>query len=130
MSRYPLEALLRPPVELWSALTASMAATVAWLAPWALLMPPALARVSAIALFAFALLRARQGWRVLRYQRHLRRLAIAVLGFLWIAYLAFAKFNEARQGKAEWAEVGVLGVVGAIVLIFASYLLTEASGVI
>lgn len=57
-------------------------------------------------------------------------LAIAVLGFLWIAYLAFAKFNEARQGKAEWAEVGVLGIVGAIVLIFASYLLTEASGVI
>lgn len=74
MSRYPLEALLRPPVELWSALTASMAATVAWFAPWALLMPPALARGSAVALFAFALLRARQGWRVLRYQRHLRRL--------------------------------------------------------
>ena len=57
-------------------------------------------------------------------------LAIAVLGFLWIAYLGFAKFNEARQGKAEWAEVGVLGIVWAIVLIFASYLLTEASGVI
>ena len=57
-------------------------------------------------------------------------LAIAVLGFLWIAYLMFAKFNEARQGKAEWAEVGVLGIVGAIVLIFASYLLTEAAGVI
>ena len=32
--------------------------------------------------------------------------------------------------KAEWAEVGVLGIVGAIVLIFASYLLTEAAGVI
>ena len=57
-------------------------------------------------------------------------LAIAVLGFLWIAYLGFAKFNEARQGKAERAEVGVLGIVGAIVLIFASYLLTEAAGVI
>ena len=57
-------------------------------------------------------------------------LAIAVLGFLWIAYLGFAKFNEARQGRAEWAEVGVLGIVGAIVLIFASYLLTEAAGVI
>ena len=57
-------------------------------------------------------------------------LAIAVLGFLWIAYLGFAKFNEARQGKAEWAEVGVLGIVGAVVLIFASYLLTEAAGVI
>ena len=57
-------------------------------------------------------------------------LAIAVLGFLWIAYLGFAKFNEARQGKAAWAEVGVLGIVGAIVLIFASFLLTEAAGVI
>jgi integrating conjugative element membrane protein (TIGR03745 family) len=57
-------------------------------------------------------------------------LAIAVLGFLWVAYLGFAKFNEARQGKAEWAEVGVLGIVGAIVLIFASYMLTEAAGVI
>jgi integrating conjugative element membrane protein (TIGR03745 family) len=57
-------------------------------------------------------------------------LAIAVLGFLWVAYLAFAKFNEARQGKAEWAEVGVLGIVGAVVLIFTSYLLTEAAGVI
>lgn len=57
-------------------------------------------------------------------------LAIAVLGFLWVAYLAFAKFNEARQGKAEWAEVGVLGIVGAIVLIFASYLLNEAAGII
>lgn len=57
-------------------------------------------------------------------------LAIAVIGFLWVAYLGFAKFNEARQGKAEWAEVGVLGIVGAVVLIFASYLLTEAAGVI
>ena len=57
-------------------------------------------------------------------------LAIAVLGFLWIAYLAFAKFNEARLGKAEWAEVGVLAIVGAIVLIFASFLLTEAANVI
>ena len=57
-------------------------------------------------------------------------LAIAILGFLWVAYLGFAKFNEARQGKAEWAEVGVLGIVGAIVLTFASYLLSEAAGVI
>ena len=57
-------------------------------------------------------------------------LALSVMGFLWVAYLGFAKFNEARQGKAEWAEVGVLGIVGAVVLIFASYLLTEAAGVI
>ena len=57
-------------------------------------------------------------------------LALAVMGFLWVSYLTLAKFNEARQGKAEWAEVGVLGIVGAVVLIFASYLLTEAAGVI
>ncbi|MCY3626596.1 MAG: TIGR03745 family integrating conjugative element membrane protein [Gammaproteobacteria bacterium] len=56
-------------------------------------------------------------------------LAVACVGFLWVAYVGFAKFNEARQGKAEWAEVGVLAVVGAVVLIFASYLLTEAAGV-
>lgn len=56
-------------------------------------------------------------------------LTVAVVGFLWVAYVGFAKFNEARQGKAEWAEVGVLAVVGAVVLIFASYLLTEAAGV-
>lgn len=56
-------------------------------------------------------------------------LAIATVGFLWVAYVGFAKFNEARQGKAEWAEVGVLAIVGAVVLIFASYLLTEAAGV-
>ncbi len=57
-------------------------------------------------------------------------LAISVMGFLWVAYLGFAKLNEARQGKAEWAEVGVLAIVGAVVLIFASYLLSEAAGVI
>lgn len=56
-------------------------------------------------------------------------LAVATVGFLWVAYIGFAKFNEARQGRAEWAEVGLLAVVGAVVLIFASYLLTESAGV-
>jgi conjugative coupling factor TraD (TOL family) len=74
MSRYPLEALLRPPVELWSALAASAVGTIALLAPWALMMPPGLAHGTAAALFALAVWRGRQGWRVLRYQRHLRQL--------------------------------------------------------
>lgn len=74
MSRYPLEALLRPPVELWSALAASATGTIALLAPWALMMPPGLAHGVAIGLFTLAGWRGRQGWRVLRYQRHLRRL--------------------------------------------------------
>ena len=57
-------------------------------------------------------------------------LAISTIGFLWVAYIGFAKFNEARQGRAEWAEVGVFAIVGAVILIFASYLLTEAAGII
>lgn len=57
-------------------------------------------------------------------------LAISTIGFLWVSYIGFAKFNEARQGRAEWAEVGVFAIVGAVVLIFASYLLTEAAGII
>ncbi|MCY4096327.1 MAG: TIGR03745 family integrating conjugative element membrane protein [Gammaproteobacteria bacterium] len=56
-------------------------------------------------------------------------LTVATVGFIWVAYIGFAKFNEARQGRAEWAEVGIFGVVGATILIFASYLLTEAAGI-
>ncbi len=74
MTRYPLEALLRPPVELWTTLAASAAGTIAILAPWALMMPPSLAYAAAGALFTLALWRARQAWRVIRYQRNLRRL--------------------------------------------------------
>ena len=74
MNPHPVETLLRPAVELWSALAASMAAAVAWLAPWALMMPPGVARGAACALFGFAAWRARQAWRVLRYRRGLRRL--------------------------------------------------------
>tara|TARA_R110002072_G_scaffold209067_8_gene366542 strand:- start:7982 stop:10096 length:2115 start_codon:yes stop_codon:yes gene_type:complete len=69
-----MEALLRPPVELWSTFTAFAAATLAWLAPWALMMPPGIALVTGAAFFCFGLWRGRQAWRVLRYQRHMRRL--------------------------------------------------------
>lgn len=56
-------------------------------------------------------------------------LAISVMAFLWISYLCIAKFNEARQNKAEWAEVGVLAIIGGVLLLFISYLLNEAVGV-
>ncbi len=74
MSRYPLEALLRPPVEFWSTLAAGATGTIAMLAPWSLMMPPSLAYATAGALFTLAAWRGRQGWRVIRYQRNLRRL--------------------------------------------------------
>ncbi|HAN69552.1 MAG TPA: conjugative coupling factor TraD, PFGI-1 class, partial [Halieaceae bacterium] len=74
MSVRPVEALLRPPVELWSALVATATGSVALLAPWALMMPPGIATLAASALFVLAAVRTRQAWRVLRYQRNMRRL--------------------------------------------------------
>ncbi len=72
--RYPIEALLRPPVELWSALVALLAALIALLAPWALLMTPAVAGACAAIFLWLAGYRWRQGLRIVRYQRNLRRL--------------------------------------------------------
>ena len=74
MTRYPLEALLRPPVELWTTLAAAATGIIAILAPWALMMSPGLSRATAAALFTLALWRGKQGWRIIQYQRNLRRL--------------------------------------------------------
>ncbi len=57
-------------------------------------------------------------------------LFIAVVVFLWMAWILIAKFNEARRGQADWGEVGVVAVVGVGVMVFISYILTEASTVI
>ncbi len=54
-------------------------------------------------------------------------LIIATAAFLWIAWITIAKFNEARNGRAEWGEVGLTAVIAAGVMVFISYLLTEAS---
>ena len=74
MNPHPVEALLRPPVELWSALVAAATGTMAVLAPWALMVPPGVAHATAAALFTLAGIRSRQAWRVIRYQRNMRRL--------------------------------------------------------
>jgi hypothetical protein len=74
MSTHPMEALLRPPVELWSTATAFAAGTLAWLAPWALMMPPGIAAGTGLTFFGFGVWRGRQAWRVLRYQHHMKRL--------------------------------------------------------
>ena len=71
-----MEALLRPPVELWSTCTAFAAGTLAWLAPGALMMPSGIAVATGMTFFGFGLWRGRQAWRVLRYQRHMRRLPL------------------------------------------------------
>ncbi|MEW8145896.1 MAG: type IV conjugative transfer system coupling protein TraD [Candidatus Thiodiazotropha endolucinida] len=76
MSAHPIEALLRPPVELWSTLVACATAGIAILAPWALMMPPGVAYGAGAVLGLIGLIRGRQAWRVLRYQRNMRRLPI------------------------------------------------------
>ena len=73
MSR-PIEALLRPPVELWSVTVAIVLAVIALLAPWALMMPRGVAWSAAAGLSALAILRGRQALRVWRYQRNLHHL--------------------------------------------------------
>ncbi|MEA1890174.1 MAG: conjugative coupling factor TraD, PFGI-1 class, partial [Pseudomonadota bacterium] len=74
MSRHPIEALLRPPVELWSMAVAFAAAAIAILAPWALMMPPGIAYAAGTVLVILGLVRGRQAWRVIRYQRNMRKL--------------------------------------------------------
>jgi len=74
VSRHPVEALLRPPVELWSTLVAFATAAIAVLAPWALMMPPGVAYSAGAALAVIGVMRARQAFRVMRYQRNMRRL--------------------------------------------------------
>jgi conjugal transfer pilus assembly protein TraD len=74
VSRHAIDALLRPPIELWSAAVALLAALVAVVAPWALLLPKQLGACMAATLVVFASVRIRQAWRVVRYQRRLKTL--------------------------------------------------------
>ena len=79
MSQHPIEALLRPPVELWTTLVAFATATIAILAPWALMMPPGIAYSTGAALGLLGLIRGRQAWRVISYQRNMRKLPTYML---------------------------------------------------
>lgn len=72
--KYPVEALLRPPVELWSAVAALAGGGIMVVAPSAFLMPPDVAYATALLLFALAAKRGSEGIRVLRYRRNIRRL--------------------------------------------------------
>ena len=76
MSEHPIEALLRPPVEFWSVLTAGCAAGLCYFAPQNLLMSDDIGQGTAALLGSFAMWRFRQGWRAVSYQRNLRRLPV------------------------------------------------------
>jgi len=73
-NHYPIDALLRPPVELWSAMAATSAAIVAAFAPWALMMTPDVGYGTAALLGLVSIKRTHEALRVLRFQRNIRRL--------------------------------------------------------
>lgn len=122
-ARYPLETLLRPPVELWSAATAVSAACGALLAPTAFMMTPDVAHGAAGALALLAAQRVRQARRVLRYQRNLRRVPRYVMraarvphsnkrlflgrGFRWTALHAQRLLDARRPMARRYVEPGL-----------------------
>lgn len=73
---YPLEALLRPPIELWSVISATGTGFIALASPWAMMMTPMVGYVTAGILFSLAILRARQAAYILRYQKNIRQLPL------------------------------------------------------
>ena len=73
---YPLENLLRRPVELVSATVSGLAAVATLMAPSLFFLPPKLAMVAACGFCGISVWRARQGLAIVRYQRNLRRLPL------------------------------------------------------
>lgn len=71
---YPLEALLRPPVEFWSALVAAVGGVLCLAAPSLFMLTPTLAYGFAVILFAWAAYRFYEGWFIVRYQHNLHHL--------------------------------------------------------
>lgn len=73
-NRYVIEALLRPAVELNTAVVSGMAAYVCVQAPWAVALAPSVSYVIAAGFAALAVTRTHQGMKIIRYRRNLRRL--------------------------------------------------------
>lgn len=73
-NRYVIEALLRPAVELNTTIVAATAAFICLRAPWAVALAPSVSYIMAGAFGVLAIVRFRQGMRIVRYRRNLRRL--------------------------------------------------------
>lgn len=84
-NRYVIEALLRPAVELNTAVVSGMAAYVCVQAPWAVALAPSVSYVTAAGFAALAVTRTHQGMKIIRYRRNLRRLPRYVMSTKQIA---------------------------------------------
>lgn len=121
---YPMEALLRPPVEFYASFAAAGAAFIAGIAPWALMMTPTIGMAAALILTGVAVWRLREGLHIVRYQRGLRSLPdyrmaaknIPVskerlflgLGFRWTALHTQRLRDTQRPKVRHYAEQGIL----------------------
>ncbi|MDD2052759.1 type IV conjugative transfer system coupling protein TraD [Pseudomonas putida] len=69
-----IEALLRPPVELYTSLTSLTCASLCLFAPWSVALTPSIGLGMAVAFVLLAYQRFREALEVLIYQRNIRRL--------------------------------------------------------
>ena len=120
MSNYPIEALLRPPVEWSSSLAAVSLAAITWRAPDLLMMTHQVAWGVSGGLVIWALWRFYQGWKVVRYQRGLRQsrkytVPVSALnpdprglflgrGFLWTAQHTQRLWDATRAENRRFVE--------------------------
>lgn len=79
MSNHPIEALLRPPVEWATSLGAISLAAIIWRAPDIMMMTRPVAVGVAVVMLVVAVRRFFQGWKVVKYQRGLRKMPRYVL---------------------------------------------------
>ena len=79
-NKHIVEALLRPPVELYTATICWLSAAIIWLSPWHLMAPIQISQGVAIGCVLFGSHRAWQAYLVLRYQHLLRRVPRYRLG--------------------------------------------------
>jgi conjugative coupling factor TraD (TOL family) len=73
--KYILSSKLRPAVEFYTAVVCACCVYVCLQAPWMVALSPSIGIVAAGGFAVFGLVRAKQGWDVIHYQRNLRRLS-------------------------------------------------------
>jgi integrating conjugative element membrane protein (TIGR03745 family) len=54
---------------------------------------------------------------------------VGAAAFLLVGWSVIAKFNECRSGRAEWSEAAVTAGIGAVILVFSTFLLTQANSI-
>ncbi len=127
---YPIENLFRPPVELLSAVTATVAGTALLTAPHWFMTPPPVAWTGMLGFYTLAAWRLHQGYRIVRFHRNLKRLPKYVIaaadvpvsdtflflgrGFAWdqrhsqrlLQSRDPANRKYVAHGRGEWGGVG------------------------